>query len=341
MSIYSLASTTAALSTRPRPLSKQSSDGSIRPDSSPIVTGRRHGLTAEDAETGRAANRGRKRSGSKAPPSSFPGGPHGLGFDSYTHIDVDVLPSDENVESTQDIRNQIELVEAEGRRLLDAFNGLELSTLTRRKHRPPVIPPLSLGNGESISLSTSFLDRSSSLMDRRSLRAGKDVDSISFKSNGSAHTNPSMKHAPSYRRIRATASSSTLVSQPSGVPRKGSVSSMSSRGRPAMPSLAALASSSSVNLTRSSNHLPLETVAETEAKGGHRLHASENDADDASCRSPARTSRADDEDAVTLEAELADIRKRRAEVTARYDERVEYLRARLKGAELREKLLRK
>ena len=49
----------------------------------------------------------------------------------------------------------------------------------------------------------------------------------------------------------------------------------------------------------------------------------------------------DDEDIVALEAEMADIRKRRAEVTARYEARLEYLRARLKGAELREKLLKR
>jgi len=260
-------------------------------------------------------------------------------LDSYTHIEADVLPSDETVESVQDIRSQIEVVEAEGRRLLDAFNGLELSTLTRRQHRPPVIPPLSLGNGEGISLSASLLDRSSSFIDRRSLRAGKDIDSLSFKSSGSVRS--SVKHTPSFRKIRAMASTSTLVSQPSGMPRKGSVSSMSSRGRPGMPSLAGLASSSSVNLARSSNHLSLATVAESEGKAGHRLHASETDADDASYGEPVRASRADDEDYVTLEAELADIRRRRVEVTARYEERVEYLRARLKGAELREKLLRK
>ena len=42
-----------------------------------------------------------------------------------------------------------------------------------------------------------------------------------------------------------------------------------------------------------------------------------------------------------LESELFDIRRRRQEVTARYQDRLEYLRAQLKGAELREKLLRK
>ena len=41
-----------------------------------------------------------------------------------------------------------------------------------------------------------------------------------------------------------------------------------------------------------------------------------------------------------LEAALVDIR-RRQEVTTRYQDRLEYLRAQLKGAELREKPLKK
>ena len=49
----------------------------------------------------------------------------------------------------------------------------------------------------------------------------------------------------------------------------------------------------------------------------------------------------DEEELMMMEAELADIRRRRTEVTQRYEARLEYLRARLKGAELREKILRK
>jgi len=49
----------------------------------------------------------------------------------------------------------------------------------------------------------------------------------------------------------------------------------------------------------------------------------------------------EDEDIQAMEAELADIRRRRTEVTGRYEARLEYLRARLKGAELREKILRR
>lgn len=41
------------------------------------------------------------------------------------------------------------------------------------------------------------------------------------------------------------------------------------------------------------------------------------------------------------EEEMEEIRRRREEVMMRYDARLEYLRARLKGAQLHEKLLRK
>ena len=42
-----------------------------------------------------------------------------------------------------------------------------------------------------------------------------------------------------------------------------------------------------------------------------------------------------------LESEMADIRRRRAEVAARYEAKLELLRAKLKGAEIHEKLLKR
>lgn len=44
---------------------------------------------------------------------------------------------------------------------------------------------------------------------------------------------------------------------------------------------------------------------------------------------------------VMLESEMADIRRRRAEVVARYEAKLELLRAKLKGAEMHEKLLKR
>lgn len=43
----------------------------------------------------------------------------------------------------------------------------------------------------------------------------------------------------------------------------------------------------------------------------------------------------------SLESEMADIRRRRAEVVARYEAKLELLRAKLKGAEMHEKLLKR
>ena len=49
----------------------------------------------------------------------------------------------------------------------------------------------------------------------------------------------------------------------------------------------------------------------------------------------------DDEDALALDKEVGDIRRRREEVMSRYEVRLEYLRAKLRGAEIHERLLRK
>ncbi|KAI0712278.1 hypothetical protein C8Q76DRAFT_734074 [Earliella scabrosa] len=369
MSIFSMASSPPERATLPRKLSKQSSDISLRTDTSAsrisstfsrrTVIGN-HTFSATDPGFSPSSSRPRTRSGSRSapPPSAFPGSSKGV-ESSYTHVSMSDIPDDDQVESVQDIRHQIELVEAEGRRLLDAFNGLELSTLTKRQRKPPVIPPLpsvgSLHDGNWPA----------------GLRAGKDTDALSFKSSGSARTARSLKRSPSFgSKLRNATSAGTLSAQQPSVIRKGSMSSVSSRGRSGLATLTghlALGSSSSVNLARSTGHLPLETVEETEGRPA-RQAKSRNGSTRRDSRwaetsvgsvvgspiSPSARSdvgstgsgkrgagQIDDEELVSIEAELADIRRRRAEVTARYEGRLEYLRARLKGAELREKILRK
>ncbi|KAI0917001.1 hypothetical protein AcW2_007250 [Taiwanofungus camphoratus] len=351
VSVFSMASSTNRSNTVPRTLSNQTSNSSLRTQSSRVPTFKRPSSIAADQDTDGAGPstrpvRGRKRSGSTAPPSSFPGASLGLDQRYTHHVVPDGLPDDDELETAKDIRNQIELVEAEGRRLLDAFNGLELSTLTRRKRQPPVIPPLPFSNsneGIGIGVSTNTLDR-------QSLRAGKDIDTLSFKSSGSIRTAHSMTRSQSGpRKMRTATSSTTLTSQPSMVIRKGSISSMSSRGRPGLGTLSGLtglASSSSVNLTKSSGHLPLATVAETEGcPQVRRARGIASNGSSVSSRGRAwsanTTVNGEDEEILAMETELADIRRRRVEVTARYEARLEYLRARLKGAELREKILRK
>jgi len=48
----------------------------------------------------------------------------------------------------------------------------------------------------------------------------------------------------------------------------------------------------------------------------------------------------EDPETAALLAEVQDIQQKRDEVTIRYERRLEYLRAKLKGAELRERLLK-
>jgi len=194
----------------------------------------------------------------------------------------------EHTRSVKELRAEIDAVEAEGRRLLDAFNGLELSTLTKRQRRP--VP---------IQITTET--------DEGSIRSGR---SASIRGP---------------RQIQANPNSQPLVSQPVTLSRKNSLSSMSSRGKsisgshhPPLPSAslnslgkygASTGSTPSVNNTA---FVTLETVDET--------------------TDPALA---------TLECEMADIRRRRAEVVARYEAKLELLRAKLKGAEMHEKLLKR
>lgn len=210
-------------------------------------------------------------------------------------------------QSVQEIRREIEAVEAEGRRLLDAFNGLELSTLTKSQHQP-------------IGVIT---------MSNQSVHAGSDT--ISVYSDASVSLKRSLVG-------RVAGNSSPLISQPITLSRKCSISSISSPGRsatnlvsvPAVPPLPSsplgrlgAGSTSSVNLSRNPGYLPLATVQEKSVP----LDSSWYHTNDAAIQ--------------TLENEMADIRRRRAEVVARYQSRLEFLRVKLKGAEMHEKLLKR
>jgi len=209
----------------------------------------------------------------------------------------------EHTQSVKELREEIEAVEAEGRRLLDAFNGLELSTLTRSHQRPKIPISASSIRGES--------------------------DAMSITSSGSM----SLKRSPSGRV------GSPLVSQPISLSRKNSFSSVSSRGKsvinfgsiPNVPPLPnsplgrlGSGSSSSISLSRGL-HSPLPTVEEKRPTHLGSFSQVPN-------QDPALQA---------LENDMADIRRRREEVVARYEARLEFLRVKLKGAEMHEKLLKR
>ncbi|EMD40016.1 hypothetical protein CERSUDRAFT_150904 [Gelatoporia subvermispora B] len=360
MSVFSSTSTSPPMSTErhtlPRSLSKQLSDSSLKTDDSFGQLFRRPSMAGRPSDVSGPSSLRSRRRGASNPPSSFQASSVALDTSDTLSYTTDAIPNDDTVDTAKDLRKQIELVEAEGRRLLDAFNGLELSTLTRHHRRPPMIPPLP-SHGSLTDLSRQ-IGSSSSV---RSLRTGKDIDAMSLKSGGSIRTTISSKRAPSTNgRRRAPTASSSLAPHQGSLTRKSSLASMSSRQRITimastnMPTH--LGSSSSVNLMRSTGHLPLATVAEAESKRQSQdMDTSPNShghtAVGATSPDTVRPSRAvngtrrvidvEEEEIRAMETELADIRRRRTEVTARYEARLEYLRARLKGAELREKLLRK
>ncbi|KAJ7459712.1 hypothetical protein FB451DRAFT_1405614 [Mycena latifolia] len=230
-----------------------------------------------------------------------------------------------------------------GRRLMDAFSGLELSTLTKRRRTAVTSPRDSVAT---------LVPEARSVYSVRRARKGSDAadgDAASMRSATSGGTTPSMTS----RRGRPTLKpggpmqmqaagflSSTSSSRVGSLHRKNSGSSVGSstsrlgigvngsgsgtRGLPVPPvpplplgmSLGQMGSTPS--LSRSSGHLPMGVVREDEA---------------------VLTIDLDDEREFGLEME--ELRRRREEVAARYEARLEYLRAKLKGAELHEKLLSK
>lgn len=223
-------------------------------------------------------------------------------------------------------------VEAEAKRLMDAFNGLEVTTLAKaqRHHARPSLKSIDYGKDPSLGVDS----------DTRSQRRINIADDAMSTHSGTSSVAGSLaRSAYSSKRLaraKSTLSSSVLTdSRPGSLHRKNSASSVTSevknRRTSIVPPLPALpnsishghlraASSSNVSLVRSTGHLPMNTVPEDDK-------ASATD-----------TMRMEPEE---LETELEDIRRRREEVSERYEARLEYLRAKLKGAQLHEKLLRK
>ena len=345
-------------------LSKQNSVVSLRLDGS--AAAHDNGSASYNASPGRSdgpgksitpsisrssTTRSKRKAPAPAPPSSFHHRMNGVESRRIQSGLLDDDLDDDVLKSSKEIRAQIEAVEAEGRRLMDAFNGLELSALTRKSQPNPI---------SALPSAAHFLQRLDSFDHGWSPQSSKDPDGVSVHSTTSNGTSLSTHRSP-VRSPRAVPNT-PLISQPVSLARKSSLSSISSRGRsatasgapylPALPSsLGRLwsGSSSSVNLARSTGHLPLATVAEGDSREsveGHKRYLRLDTSPSVLLGLTTPTSPrkngviSDDEDLAALEGEMAEIRRRRAEVMGRYDERLGYLRAKLKGAELHEKLLK-
>jgi len=239
----------------------------------------------------------------------------------------------------QQIKQEMAAVEAERKRLIDAFNSLELNTLTKLQRRTTLMAPdPAVNEGKHESRVTLIPNRRAN---------GADNDGASIKSGVSAGTSlsisgRSLSKRKAFRQKSGAALSQATSSRSGSLHRKNSVSSVasSSQGKspgngsalvpplpapplpgPTSPPVASIGqlnvgSTSSLNLTRSTGHLPMPAVAEVKP----HLEVNEEERE--------------------FEHEMEDIRRRREEVSGRYEARLDYLRAKLKGAQLHEKLLK-
>lgn len=302
----------------PRMLSRYGSSESIATDAMSISSLESpadgpSSVTSPSRMRGRSAANSTSSIRGNAPPSSF----HTRAITSeHTPISSNAVFDEENLQTSQQIRNEAASVEAERKRLMDAFNGLELSTLTKRQRQP--------GIGEDAPGATYTLRRNNIL----------DSDGISVAS-GSTSASAAKSTFSSRMGLRGQASGSLRTGS---IRRQDSFSSMSSSRlkqggtksgsglAPPLPQFSSQlshevnqSSNSSLNLGRSSHHLPMLSVPEGEVRSlSSTLHDTE-----------------------LVDGEMEEIRRRREEVSKRYEARLEYLQAKLKGAQLHEKLMKK
>ncbi|KAF5382720.1 hypothetical protein D9615_002836 [Tricholomella constricta] len=329
-SLFSSASVTSNIFKRG--LSKKSSASSVRTTTSrthadTISISSRTGMGSQSDHSPLFSSSASRSAASirrlATPPSSFPSRIIGNETPSRNSAFNPDMQDDERLQTTTEIRQEILAVEAEARRLMDAFNGLEMTTLAKlQRYQGRSL----LQDSETVADSMWTL-----IPDGRSQRriVIADNDMVSLRSATSAGTGISMtRKARSKASLAASASLNST--RPGSLHRKNSSSSVGSQerklgGRSNIPPVPALPSSyghlgvgsvSNVSLARS--HVTMSAVPEDEQAGAD-----------------TRT------DEGKIEGEMDDIRRRREEVNERYAARLEYLRAKLKGAQLHEKLARK
>lgn len=261
---------------------------------------------------------------------------------------LDIFDED-SLSTAMDIRNMIAVTEDEGRRIVEAFNDLEATTVRRlQKQNARRLPTTTPANIDVLLQGREWREhRLVPHSSNRHVLSLVDSDTVSLRSSdtsGSRSRSLKSKKQNSLLQSKSVASLSRVsISSPFSphfrsssynIPRKNSVSSetsstqgisSSTSGGMLSPPLSPL--SPTLSLSRSATHLPL-------ARTHLRNSPSTNSTDTLGCPLPDGIDLDDD-------VELADIRKRREELISRYTTRLGFLRAKLKGAELHEKLLKK
>ncbi|KAJ7126895.1 hypothetical protein C8R44DRAFT_874011 [Mycena epipterygia] len=256
----------------------------------------------------------------------------------------DVIPGasndifdDDNLQTAEVIRNAIAAVEEEGRRLVMAFNDLETSAVIRYRQehqrqrsgsstpstglRRPTIAPLP-GSSPGSTQTTTPRSRSNSQRqntDSQSVLSGSSLRT----SKSTASLFPNASPPPTFSQSTPPPTSAWSALSPRRLRRKGSVSSISSQGTSSFLGVAPPTSlRRSASMSRSTSHLPLP-VPVSPGSGSTMMELLNH-------TPPGEGGE-----------ELVEVRRRRAEMMGRCEARLEYLRAKLKGAEIREKLLKK
>ncbi|KAF7374816.1 hypothetical protein MSAN_00367400 [Mycena sanguinolenta] len=217
------------------------------------------GLTSPASPTRRKADPTPPSSPLRANFDSAPRSPSRSAFSSTTQSKYDVIPGasndifdDDNLSTSEAIRRAIAAVEAEGRRLVAAFNDLETSAVIRyrREHpqrqragpstapyRPSLnpIPGPSSGSGGSShtqtpnrSRSNSYRAETQSIRSNSSLRTTKSIASFLHSSSPS----PAPPSAFSQSTPPQSTSPSTWTARLPSLRRKGSAASLASQSPP-------------------------------------------------------------------------------------------------------------
>lgn len=296
-----------------RKLSRKSSNLSMRTAGSKKDPMETQSITSRLERNGTTTSRSETHKRYVTPPPAFPRAMKPQDTRCVNHHIYDVL-DEEHLSSAAEIRQEILRVEEEVKRLINAFTGLEVTTLCKAQRTHSITRSDRQGNAGSVAEGKSGRRLNLVDSDGGSIRSQNTTGTGACKSASSGR----MPLRPKTSVTTSLALSATS-SRPASLRRKTSSSSFSKQLSPALSLPAVTANNSSVSLTRSAH---IMTSVPEDRPG-----------------STVSMLRLDDE--MEPEDGTEDIRRRREEVQQRYGARLDYLRAKLKSAELHEKVWRR
>ncbi|KAG8982939.1 hypothetical protein FRB90_006444 [Tulasnella sp. 427] len=290
------------------------------------VSSKRTGLTGGSRNTNRSA---------RGPPSSY----------NLRRTIVEGMDDDEDDahrQSSAELRTEITQVEAEYKRIMDNYHGAEMAALAKLPNRTrpsPSARPLSAVSQTTVKelsfAAVSSIAESSNPTPKSSEKSGANAQ-MKSKSSQSKLT-ASLSRFGSLRRKGSVSGSRTTPSSPAPPPastlsRKSSVMSLVTNGRPSFHQ-------SNSNLMLPPGNLSIRSRPSNvsimdrppSALGLDGL----DDTDDVD------TENAEEREARRAQKQLDRIQDSRADAVRRYENRLEYLRTKLKTAEIHERLLKK